>query len=50
MPPPTISYLTGVHFAPGAINALPEVLSELSVRRPLIVTDPGLQELSLIHI
>ena len=47
MPPPTISYLTGVHFASGAIGLLAEVLAELGVRRPLVVTDPGLQKLGI---
>ncbi|MCH2374229.1 MAG: iron-containing alcohol dehydrogenase [Planctomycetes bacterium] len=47
MPPPTISYLTGVHFASGAIGLLAEVLAELGVRRPLVVTDPGLRKLGI---
>ncbi len=39
--PPTFHYLTDVYFEPGAIRQLPEILDRLGIKRPLIVTDPG---------
>ena len=48
MPLPTIHYLTGVHFRVGSVALLPEVLAELGVERPLVVTDHALQELRIV--
>ncbi len=36
------SFPTPVTFGPGAIERLPDRLEEVGIRRPLIVTDPGL--------
>lgn len=36
-----ITYLTGIEFEPGAIKALPSTLSELGLRRPLLIADRG---------
>ncbi len=45
MKPPTIAYLTDIYFESGALNALPDLLRNFSVRRPLVVTDKGLTSL-----
>lgn len=37
-----IQYLTSVEFEAGALRKLPELLQAHGVRRPLLVTDPGL--------
>ena len=37
-----IQYLTAVEFGAGALRQLPELLKARGVRRPLLVTDPGL--------
>lgn len=42
MPPPTISYLTDIHFACGAVGLLTEILAERGLERPLLVTDSGI--------
>ena len=42
MPAPTISYLTDIHFSPGAIGLLKDVLAEKGLQRPLLVTDTGI--------
>ncbi len=49
MQAPTISYLTGIHFARGAIKVLPQVLADLGVRRPLLVTDTGVEQAGLLE-
>src|SRR5688572_13432582 len=38
MKPPTIYYLSNIWFEPGAIALLPELLAQLAVKRPLLVT------------
>src|SRR3954463_4211024 len=48
MTPPTLTYLTDVWFAPGAAALTPGVLDRLGVRRPLVVTDPGVRAAGLI--
>ena len=48
MPIPTIQYLTNIHLAPGAADLLPNILDDLNVQRPLIVTDPGITDLGLV--
>ena len=44
----TISYLTKIQFDFGAIKLLPEELAGLGVRRPLMVTDPGIAACGLL--
>lgn len=39
----TLNYLTTTHFDYGATALLPKELARLGVRRPLIVTDPGVK-------
>src|SRR5882672_7037643 len=41
------NYPTSVRFGPGRIGELPAVCEELSMKRPLLVTDPGLRKLGL---
>jgi alcohol dehydrogenase class IV len=48
MKPPTISYLTDVWFEPGASQALPAILEQHGISRPLVVTDPGVVEAGII--
>jgi 4-hydroxybutyrate dehydrogenase len=38
----TISYLTAIEFENGAIGRLSEIAASLGMRRPMVVTDPGL--------
>ncbi len=47
MIPPTISYLTDIYFGFGASDILPDLLSDLKVRRPMLVTDRGLANLGI---
>ncbi len=42
MRPPTIAYLSNIYFEMGAVDLLPELLDDLGVSRPLIVTDEGI--------
>ena len=37
----TIRYLTRIEFDFGAIRLLPDLLAELNVARPLLISDPG---------
>ena len=37
------NYPTSVRFGPGRIAELPSVCKELGMKRPLLVTDPGLR-------
>lgn len=48
MPVPTINYLTGVHFGVGSLGLLADVLAENEVKRALVVTDRGLQDLGFV--
>jgi alcohol dehydrogenase class IV len=41
------NYPTSVRFGPGRIRELPDVCRELSIARPLFVTDPGLADLPM---
>lgn len=43
-----IRYLTDIHFGAGAITGLPDLLQELNIRRPLVVTDPGIVAAGLV--
>ncbi len=45
----TISYLTKIQFDFGAVKLLPEELDSLRIRRPLIVTDPGIVACGLLE-
>ena len=45
MPVPTMSYLTDIHFSPGATALVPEILAEMGLNRPLLVTDTGSERL-----
>ena len=42
------NYPTSVRFGPGRIAELPAVCRELGMKRPLLVTDPGLRKLPMI--
>ncbi len=44
-----IRYLTDVEFDFGVVGRLPEVLTELGIDRPLLVTDPGLAGSALME-
>jgi len=41
------NYPTAVRFGPGRIQELPDACGELGIRRPLLVTDPGLVDLDI---
>jgi len=45
----TITYLTQIEFGPGAVRDLPQVLQELCVRRPLVISDRGLVALGIVE-
>lgn len=45
----TITYLTRIEFAPGARALLPDLLGELGIARPLVVTDAGLVSSGLVE-
>ena len=44
---PTISYLTDVYFGFGVSDVVPDLLAAYGIRRPLLVTDPGLSDLGI---
>lgn len=48
MRPATMYYLTDIHFDVDVATALPEILDDLDVRRPLVVTDPVLSDLGVV--
>jgi alcohol dehydrogenase class IV len=48
MKAPTITYLSNIYFEAGALSLLPELLQELKINNPLLVTDPGLVALGII--
>ncbi len=41
------NYPTSIRFGPGRIRELPDACAELGVRRPLLITDPGLAALEI---
>ncbi len=41
-------YPTAIHFGPGRIAELPEVCRSAGITKPLLVTDPGLVNLSMV--
>lgn len=43
------NYPTSVRFGPGRIAELPAVCRELGMKRPLLVTDPGLRKLPMVE-
>jgi alcohol dehydrogenase class IV len=43
------NYPTAIHFGAGRIRELPEHCTALGMRRPLLVTDPGLAALPMVH-
>jgi alcohol dehydrogenase class IV len=45
----TINYLTTIHFGPGALSSAPQALLDLSIRRPLIVSDRGVAAAGLLE-
>ncbi len=49
MQSPTISYLTKVQFGVGALNDLREVMANVGITRPLVVTDQSLVELGFVE-
>src|SRR6185295_669352 len=42
------NYPTSIRFGPGRISELPAACKELGMKRPLLVTDPGLRKLPMI--
>ena len=49
MQAPTISYLSRIYFRNGAIGFLPDLLHDLNISRPLIVTDAGVMRAGLAN-
>src|SRR3990172_701832 len=43
------NYPTSVRFGPGRIGELPAVCKEVGMKKPLLVTDPGLRKLPMIE-
>lgn len=43
-----INYLTGIEFGPAAVATLPDALKELTIDRPLLVADRGVQAAGLL--
>ena len=48
MQPPTIAYLSNIHFDQGAVDLLPALLAQLGIDRPMVVTDEGLVATGLV--
>ncbi len=44
----TINYLTNISFGLGASESLAEILSELCVSRPLVISDHGIKGAGLL--
>jgi alcohol dehydrogenase class IV len=44
----TINYLTAIDFGAGAVARLPQVLDDLNIRRPMLVTDAGLVKAGIV--
>ena len=47
--PATITYLTDIWFGAGVVRELPDVLTRLNVRRPLVVTDRGVRSVGVLE-
>ncbi len=43
------NYPTAVRFGAGRVNELPSLCAELNIKKPLIITDPGLAKLPVIE-
>ena len=43
------NYPTSISAGAGRINALPDICMTIGIRAPLLVTDPGVAELSMLH-
>lgn len=46
---PSISYLTDVYFGFGVSDVVPDLLAQIGIRRPLLVTDGGLLDLGIAN-
>ena len=46
----TFSFPTKIHFGCGAVKCLPTCLEESGVRKPLLVTDPGLRATPVVDV
>lgn len=44
-----IQYITHIHLAHGALSELPAEIARIGMRKPLIVTDPGVRAAGLFH-
>ncbi|QEI06475.1 iron-containing alcohol dehydrogenase [Pigmentiphaga aceris] len=44
----TINYLTSIEFGSGAVQRLPQVLEELGIKRPMLVTDAGIARAGIL--
>ncbi|MEW5977350.1 MAG: iron-containing alcohol dehydrogenase [Acidobacteriota bacterium] len=45
---PNFHYLTDIHFGAGVVSRVPDILRDLQVSRPLVVSDPSMEELNLL--
>ena len=45
----TITYLTNISFGLGASDSLPEILREVGVSRPLLISDHGVKSAGLLE-
>ncbi|MCP4107839.1 MAG: iron-containing alcohol dehydrogenase [Desulfobacteraceae bacterium] len=43
------SFPTTISFGPGAIKELPECMKEVGIKKPLVITDPGLKKAGVYH-
>ena len=43
------NYPTAIRFGPGRIQELPEACAALGMKRPLLVTDPGIAALPILE-
>ena len=43
------NYPTSIRFGPGRIEELPDACGELGIKTPLLVTDPGILRLPILH-
>ena len=48
MKPPTITYLANIYFGAGMLDSLGELLQDLGIKRPLVVTDRGVVALGFV--
>jgi alcohol dehydrogenase class IV len=50
MPAANITYLTKIYFAPGVAAETWTIAAQLEIRRPLVVTDPGIRAAGLLDL